>query len=473
MVDLETRGAFVLSAIASSGLRSVELTQGGEDGLMLALTPAGDLTVRMPTSSGEKPSASGGQADILLVVEDLAIETERASTWLRRAGRFSRVPISIDGARIPHGFHGALIEQRLEVRSKAATTGVPPSTPTLQPAPALQAALAIARRGSTPRLWLLRHGIIATHATVPGYPAFEAALEMAPLESSELTSGSGSKAPRVTGATLREQLGPYLESLVDASVALMIELGKRVAPMAGSESAGRRIGMALPEGVRARVARLLLRSALKRRRVSEISGVRIFPLLSEVGTSLVSVDLISRLVRVEEGGTCALDAVSPDEDPKRYAVAGRGALAISQGERALLGELLSVVFSRPPARARQGWMRRIRERVSQHLPRSRGAHGAVLHSFELSSAERGLLAKVVAIEGFVTGAEFRAGRGKARLNEERKLVLPRDNAAVRAAVDAVESDAAWLYPATFALLGGRELPAPDMRRQWYARHDPS
>ncbi len=452
MIDLEERGAFVLSAIASSNLRSVALTLGGEQGMKLTLTAAGDLVVKLPPTHEE---ADGLPPDVRLTVEGLAIDAERAAVWLRRAGRFSPVPITIDGTRIPHGFHAPLIEQRLEVRSKVCPADGQP------PAPLLRTALAIAGRGSTPRLWLLRHGIIATHATVPGYPAFEAAIEMAAIEVTE-------------GAALRERLGPYLESLVNASVGLMIELGKR---------AVQRSNRALPEPVRARVGRLLLRCALKRRRLSEVSGVRLFPLLDARGTSLVSVDLVSRLVRVEEGGDCALDAVPPGEDPKRYVVTGRGALVISQGERALLGELLSVVFSRPPARARQTLRGRFRELLPQMLHwlpfgAMRAVRGAPVDLSELSDAERGLLAKLA--EGSSSGAEsprrganatFWAGHGKVQHDGDGKLLLPRDNDAVRACVSAVERDAAWLYPATIALLAGRELPAPEVRRQWYANLD--
>ncbi len=485
MVDLEERGAFVLSAIASTSLRSVELTLGGERGLMLALTTAGDLAVRLPSSrtSSGSPLSGGtasnakdsafGQPDIQLTVEGLAIEAERAAVWLRRAGRFSPIPISIDGVRIPHGFHAPLIEKRLEVRSKVAGDD-------LRPAPPLETMLAIPRSGSAPRLWLLRYGMIATHATVPGYPAFEAAIEMAAL------GEPGSRAPRVTGAALRERLGPYLESLVDDATGLMIELGERAVPPEGGQRSdvpeGDGSTIALPEQVRARIARLLLRSALKRRRVSEVSGVRIFPLLEAEGKRLVSIDLVGRLVRVEEGGVCALDAVLPEEDSRRYAVTGRGALVISQGERALLGELLSVVFSRPPARARQGLKRRLFERVARRLPqlfrlRPFGAtlvtRGAPIDDSELSVAERGLLSGLGAAEGSVAGAEFRSGHGKVRRDGEGKLLLPRDNAVITACVRAVERDSAWLYPAAVALSGGRELPDPELRRGWYLNLDPS
>lgn len=450
MVDLEERGAFALAAIASSRLRALKLTLGGGAGLELALTAAGELTIH---NAGD---AAFARSDVRLTIEGLAMDAERAARWLRRAGRFSPVRISIDGARVPYGFRAPLIEKRLEIRAK---------TPGPEPGPALLTALAIPGRGSAPRLWLLRHGIIATHATVPGYPAFEAAVEMAALEH-PAPAAKAAEAPRVTGAALRERLGPYLESLVDAAVALMIELGRSAARAEDGSALG------LPEAVRARVGRLLLRSALKRRRLSEVSGVPIFPLLDSGGRSLVSIDVIGRLVRVEEGGACALDAVPPDADAKRYALAGRGALAISQGERALLGELLAVVFSQPPARARQGLRGRLLQLADRRLSSLRAARGAPVGASQLSAAERGLVSRLLDA-GEAAGAEFLAGRGKVRRAGDGKLLLPRDNAEVRACVRAVERDAAWLYPAMVALYEGRALSGAGARRRWYSKLDRS
>lgn len=451
MVDLEERGAFVLSAIASSSLRSMRFTQGGDDGLKLALTAGGELVVHLPPSD-----AAEAIPDIRFSVEGLAMDASRAAEWLRRAGRFSPVSISIDGAPISHGFRKPLIQKRLELRSKKV----------LPPSPALPTAVAISRLGSTPRLWLLRHGIIATHATVPGYPAFEAAVEMAALDPSpvgddEPTESSGDeRAGHPTGEALREALGPYLESLIDASVRLMIRLGEHASAHEGD----------FPEKFRARVARLLLRSALKRRRLSEVSGVRIFPLFDAHGKRMVSIDLVGRLVRVEEGGACTLDAVSPKDDPERYILAGRRVLAISGGERALLGELLSVVFSQPPASARRSVRQWLIAWAARRLPRLRTLGPPVAES-ALSPAERGFLSRLTsaAAEGSLAGAEFRAGGGKVQRDGEGRLLLPRDSDIVRACIRATESDPSWLYPAVVALSAGGELPGSEMRRQWFAR----
>ena len=446
MVDLEERDAFVLCAIACSPLRSLVLTTGGDQGLKLELTAGGELSVVNPGA------AALDQPDLRLEFDGLPIETEKASKWLRRVGRFAQVPIAVNGIRTDRGFRAPLIHQRLLI---------PAATPEPGAAAAahLPAEVAIPQHGSAPRLWLLRHGIIATHATVPGYPAFEAAVEMAAVGS--LPSDpkpAGHAASEATAAALRERLDPYVEKLVDAAVGLTIRLA--------------RSGDALSEEVRGRTARLLLLAALKRRRLSEVSGVEIFPLIGSGGRRLVSIDVVSRLVRVEEGGTCALEAIPPGQDPRRFSLVGRGVLAISQGERALLGELLQVTFSNPPAHVRQRPGRRLLQGIATRLPSWRWARGARVAESELSPSERSFLARLraAAAEGDLPAIAFRAGGGRIHRSSD-ALLLPRDNAVVSACVRAVERDPVALYPATVALLAGHDLPGPELRRLWYAGLD--
>ena len=194
MVELEERDAFVLSAVAGLSLRSLTLRTGGEEGLKLELRRGGDLRIRNPGASAV------GRPDLELVLDGLSIDAGRAAKWLRRVCRFAAVPIAIDGLPIDRGFDAPLIEQRLQLAPRGPQPGAPqPGAP--QPGALLPIALAIPHHGQTPRLWLLRHGIIATRATVPGYPAFEAAVEMAAADDPGAVAGG-----RTTGAALREQL---------------------------------------------------------------------------------------------------------------------------------------------------------------------------------------------------------------------------------------------------------------------------
>ncbi|MEM7356562.1 MAG: hypothetical protein AAF657_37445, partial [Acidobacteriota bacterium] len=301
MVELEERDAFVLSAIACSSFRSLVLTIGGAGGLRVELGADGDLRVVQPSGPASDP------LDLELVIEGLELDTERASKWLRRTGRFASVPISVGGLRIGRTFRHALIQKRCQIKPADARPGK-----AYEPGPPLPTLLAIPKRGSSPRLWLLRHGIIATHATVPGYPAFEAAIEMSPaIRSRDSATGH---AAGTTSAALRERLNAYIESLVDASVLSMIA------------AAGKADTLAEPD--RAHLAKLVLEAALKRRRLSEVSGVAVFPLLVPQGRRLVSIDVISRMIRVAEGGTCTLEAIPPEQSRKRFAISERGCLAL-------------------------------------------------------------------------------------------------------------------------------------------------
>ena len=63
------------------------------------------------------------------------------------------------------------------------------------------------------------------------------------------------------------------------------------------------------------------------------------------------------------------------------------------------------------------------------------------------------------------------GRGVPRRSADSppQLLLPRDNPTVRACVQAVARDPAWVYPAWLAGLDGRALPPRSARQRWVAR----
>lgn len=442
LVALERRDATVLAAIAGSPVKAISLATGGEEGLRLEHRAGGELSVVHP---GEDALA---RPDLQLTIAGLALEAERASRWLRRMGRFAALPIAVKGHRIDRGFDRPLITGRLEAAARRA----PPGTPAGSTTPRVATTLAVPRHGNAPRLWLLRHGIVATRATVPGHPSFEAAVEMAPVGS------PGRDRPAAPPALLRERLGPYIDAIIDAAVGLTIRLA------ASPE--------AMPEETRARTGRLLLEAARKRRRLAEVSGVRIFPMvgasmLSTAGRRLASLDEISRCVRVETGGVCALDAIPTGERPEGFALSERGALVISQAERALLGEHLQVVFSTPPARLRRRFGRRLLEAARDGASALRFARGRPLADAELSTAERAFSARLLEVGGGAAAeVDFRTGGGRAQLAGDGTLHLPRSNADVRACVRAVARDPAWVYPALVCLAEGREPPGSEARRRW-------
>lgn len=430
LVALEEQDAFALAALAGTPSRLLRLRTGEDRGLVLERIEG---EVRVLGSLAEDFAGT----DLFLTLEGLQLEVDRATRGLDRMGRFSPVPLSMGGKAVPRGFEAPLIKTRLTATASAEEGVERPSLP---------ARLAIPRRGQTPRLWLLRHGVVATRATVPGFPAFEAAVEM---------SRVAPPGPLSTGAALREAIGPYLEHLVDAGIRLNLQLAETAS--------------AMPEKIRARTARRLLEAARKRRRASQVAGVRIFPLLTPDGAARrVSMDEIARLVRVEKGGTCALDAVAPHQDLAEIVLSDRGVLVLSDGERALLGEQLKVVFSAPPARRRRPLLRRLLDRAAErasHLPIT----GGVLPEEELSSEEREFLGQVRVALATSDGAPRTVAflpRGRRIRRRGDTLLLPRNHPTVQACVQAVGKDPGWMYPTLVFLLAGRGRPPADLRRQW-------
>ncbi|MEM7352551.1 MAG: hypothetical protein AAF657_17255, partial [Acidobacteriota bacterium] len=191
------------------------------------------------------------------------------------------------------------------------------------------------------------------------------------------------------------------------------------------------------------------------------------------GRRLVSIDVISRMIRVAEGGTCTLEAIPPEQSRKRFAISERGCLALSASERSLLGDLLRVVFSNPPSSPRQSLARGLLDRLGDHLLALRRTGGATVADTDLTPAELCFLDRLraAATDGDLPTAEFRSGDARPYKTNDGILLLPRANPIVQACVRSVERDPAWLYPATAALLAGKELPGTDVRRRWFARLD--
>ena len=106
--------------------------------------------------------------------------------------------------------------------------------------------------------------------------------------------------------------------------------------------------------------------------------------------------------------------------------------------------------------------------------------GRPLADSELSRAELHLLEHLRAViptAGPKAPQEILFCRGQGRIRLPRgkapRLLLPRDNADVRACVRAVDSDEAWVYPACVVLLGGRAMPSVGARTTWlrgWSRH---
>lgn len=422
LVALEERDGVALAALAGLGSESLEIRSGGE--------PAW----RLSRSAGRRPALrrlAGASSDLELRLQGIRLDATAAENWLVRNGRFSPVPILIGAQPIVRGFRLPLIRIRLH-----------------DPLPA---ALAVAERGEVPRLWLLRYGIISTRATVPGYPAFEAAVEMSSVSS-----------PGATSAALREAVQPHLEPLVQAAVGLIGQLAHH------AES--------LKAEARERAARLLLEASRRGRYREQLKGIRVFPQIVDGGKSrrLVSLADLEYLIRFDGARAGAdavrVDAVAPDQDPGELALAGRQVLVLSSFERSLLAELLDIRFVTPPARPRS-------RRSARYLLEEAGGRlslawyrlrGRLISESDLSPGERAFLTTLrqASADGLPRTVTFCAGAGRVHLTGDGRLVLPRRNRFVEASVQAVAADADWLYPVLTGLLGGHDMPSSDFRERW-------
>ena len=133
------------------------------------------------------------------------LDRRRAKRWLAIAARFAPARVLVDGSPGPRHFAGGLFHLRIE-------------SP-------VQCRLGLTRNGDDPVLWLLRDGVVSTRATVPGFPPFEAAVEL-----------GGLVAPGASSADLRRAVTPHLEKIVDRAVWMMVEVAGRLSEMAPSDA---------------------------------------------------------------------------------------------------------------------------------------------------------------------------------------------------------------------------------------------
>ena len=444
MVDLEGRDAFILAALGC-------LVAPLEHGVVVLETGAGAGTrVEKPRAGGLRVlrPQEASRPDVELRVEGLELDAERATEWLRRSARFAPIEVSVGSRALSRGFYDPLVIGEARVAPKSG-----------KETPPLPAAVSIPRKGKAPRLWLLRHGVISTRATVPRYPCFEAAVEMSPVTE-----------PRAAGAALREALASYVDPLIDEVTGHLVRAAGKITAETSEER-------------RERLARLLLEAAVLERRAKEIAGLRLFPcwvgLSGPPSRRLISLDEIRRLMHLDADSTgggilgdrdfVAIDALAPGDDARHFMLEGRVVLVLSAEERSLLGEMLGAMFSTPPPRLREAPARRAWRRLTRRFSTATVRTGRPVDENRLEADERALVVRVrtaLAAEGQAPPIVVSDGDGRPHRRADGVLILPRRNEDVRRCVRVVERDPSWLYPALLVLLGGEELPPDASRREW-------
>ena len=345
------------------------------------------------------------------------LDQRRSLKWLAIAARFAPVKVLIDGRSVPQGFAGGLYHLRLE-----------------EPVPCR---IGLTRSGDEPVLWLLRDGVVSSRASIPGYPSFEAAVELGSLV-----------APGASAADMRRAVTPFLGALVDRAVWMMMEVSDRLPRMAEQD--------------RERLGLLLLRAACRGLRAREIRRIPLVRNAADGG--LLSVEEIHELADRRGRLLAAIDA---DEVPGGTLVDPRSTLVASSETRGLLTELTAVRFQSPSRRLRSLSTRvgaRIRAFAEMVKRRVRGLFARrPLPVNDLRPREAELLA---ALHSAVSplAVEICEGRGAVG-RTARGVVVPRLNPAMTAGAALAAADAFWLYPLLLALDTGEEL-SEDLRRRW-------
>lgn len=360
-----------------------------------------------------------------IVLECGAIDRGRAVDWLTKAGRFADVPVVIDGKPIRGGFDRVVTQAPLR-------------------AP-LVGRVAIPLDGDGAHVWLLEHGLISGHLTIPDAPPFEAAVEL------------GRASTELNAARLRDAIRPEIDRLVDQSAAAVVELHERMPT--------------LSEAARARVARYVLQGLRRRIRVEELVTVPAFRAVDEQGPRLVDILTMGAAVQTDAAGKRILPALYPSQRADAFALGSELTLVVDEVERSRLTELLQIGF-RPPDPRQAGHstaaaLRRALDGTGRAIQRA----GAFLrHPFRhpplpdtaLTDDERRLVELLRGhLPADIADVRICGGAGPVRRtrDEPPQLLLPRGNVAVRRCVAAVSRDPAWSYPAALALLDGHAVLA--------------
>lgn len=353
------------------------------------------------------------------VILEAPLDVPQASQWLLSACRFAPVPVSLRGHRIPRGFSNTLIARKLGKN--------------------LRGAVALLRDGDIATIWLLHHGIVLGHLTLPECMPFEAGIEV-PVET-------------LSAADAREAAQPLLESVRAAAAQL--------ARLAGKEASD------WPPQAVARLRQLVLEGLVREPTREELHRVRAFPVLVERGQqrqlhSIAELRVHSTLV-----------ALFPKQSPTRFSLPDEPVVILDPQERGPFTEITGLALVPPPSRIaartlfanlRLG-LRRLVDRISRLRSQLPGAPRPI-DIASLNDQEARFIQQLrTALEPDELEPVLCAGAGTIRQREGR-LLLPRRNVVVQRAMERIDQSERWLYPATVALLDGRSLPSTTLRKAW-------
>jgi hypothetical protein len=220
-----------------------------------------------------------------------------------------------------------------------------------------------------------------------------------------------------------------------------------------------------------RVRALLLVAARRRGRRGEVLRLPMFRALlgPEGGVGWLSL--------LDLSGDREVAYIEPGQDPRSFLLPAAPVLVLDAEERGRLAQLLGLRFRAPDRRRVEATLRaRMRRahataaawavRLARRLRHPRLGHE--LSDRALSADERALLNALRSSDP-EREVVMTDGAGPVRAVGKKRWALPRRHPDVITCARAVAGDAAWAYPAVFALYGDRGRAVPAARAAWRRR----
>lgn len=379
-----------------------------EGGRATVLTARGGEALRLSHDGGDQ--ANG----IFIELIRPKLGFKRAARWLEIACRFSAVAVVVNGRDVRRELDSGSFRARI--------------------ASPLPVTVALGVDLASPRLWLLRHGVVATRVGVPDWPPFEAAVEL-----EGLVQGWAS------AAQLRRAVTPFLAPLISR----ILELTLRVVPRLPELSPDRR----------QRMASMLFKAAERGLEIEAIRHSALFEVVDVDGRQWVSLETLKDWPGPLPG---VVDHdVKPEIVEKPYLLLG-----LRERERVagLIGRALpcAAVTRFSPASTFRRWVRAVPEIIWRAFG-SRPLHSDCLMEDERNMIE--VLENALSSGGRPVAVTLCRGRRASR-GSGRRLVLARDRPETRQAVQAIAEDPAWAYVVAVAMKEWDWDVDPDARSAW-------
>ena len=365
-----------------------------------------------------------------------AFDRRQVSDWLTHVTRFATAQVTVDGTRVAQGFGDALGTAQL----RAPLVGT----------------VAIPSSGETGHVWLVAHGVISGHLTVPGSFCFEAAVELS-NQSEEIASP----------ARLREAMTPLIPTLVKQAASLLARLAREQA--------------ASTESSRSRLAGLILDCIRRGHATESLLEARVFRIVNAHGLHLASLSQLRTNAWDMPGGTQAFYALYPSQRIRKFALGTSSILIADAGERSRIAEVIGIRFRPPNRRDASSWWANTTRRMAgpakriftRAIARLRSPwRPSPLPEADLTPDELDLVKNIRRqLKGTIPVVELCEGAGPIHRTfaPVAMLMLPRENPTVQAAIAAMRANPAWLYPVALAFLDGDQLPPPSVRSTWLTR----